>query len=58
MPPQTESSVLGPGIAGLFIQGLETGFVFSQFFQWLSATNRSKDPILCTIVVSVTVLGL
>ena len=55
---QSQASVLGPGIAGLFIQGIETGLVLSQFSQWFAALDRSENSILTTIVIFVTVVGL
>ncbi len=55
---QSQASVLGPGIAGLFIQGIETGLVFSQFSQWFTALDRSESSVLTTVVIFVTVVGL
>ncbi len=57
-PQQSQALVLSPGIVGLFIQGIETGLVFSQFYQWFSASDRSKSPTLSIVVVFVTVVGL
>ncbi|KAI9435743.1 hypothetical protein H4582DRAFT_619940 [Lactarius indigo] len=55
---QTHASVLGPGIAGLFIQGIETGLVIAQFSRWFCARDRSESPLLSTIVIFVTIVGL
>ncbi|KAH8988362.1 hypothetical protein EDB92DRAFT_1948038 [Lactarius akahatsu] len=52
------ASVLGPGIAGLFIQGIESGLIFTQFSRWLDARDRSESSLLSTIVIFVTVVGL
>ncbi|KAH9000594.1 hypothetical protein EDB86DRAFT_3075068 [Lactarius hatsudake] len=56
--PQSQASVLGPGIAGLFIQGIESGLVFAHFFQWFCARDLSESPVVTTIVIFVTVVGL
>lgn len=56
--PQSQASVLGPGIAGLFIQGIESGLVVAHFSQWFSALDRSESSVLTTIVIFVTVVGL
>jgi hypothetical protein len=55
---QSQVSVLGPGIAGLFIQGIETGLVFAQFSQWFYGSERNESSLISTIVVFVTVVGL
>jgi hypothetical protein len=59
-PPgsQSQASVLGPGIVGLFIQGIESGLVFAQFSQWFASLDRSESTVLTTIVIFVTVVGL
>lgn len=56
-PPQSMANVIGPGIAGLFIQGLETGFVMSQFCQWFS-TGRNETAARFTLIIFVTMVGL
>lgn len=56
--PQSEASALAPGIAGLFIQGIETGLVFSQFSQWCFGAERSEGSALSAVVIFVTVVGL
>ncbi|KAH9060672.1 hypothetical protein EDB87DRAFT_1683368 [Lactarius vividus] len=55
---RNHDSVLGPGIAGLFIQGIESGLVFAQFSQWFYARDRSESTLLSIIVIFVTVVGL
>ena len=55
---QSEASVLGPGIAGLFIQGIETGLVFAQFSQWLVSHGRSGSSVSTAIIIFVTIVGL
>ncbi|KAI9435746.1 hypothetical protein H4582DRAFT_620281 [Lactarius indigo] len=64
-PPQTHpgfthnrASVLGPGIAGLLIQGIESGLVIAQFSQWFTALDRGSGPGLSTVIIFVTVVGL
>jgi len=54
---QSISNVLGPGIVSLFIQGLETGLVFSQFSQWLSL-ERKEGIAISVLVIFVTTVGL
>jgi hypothetical protein len=56
-PPQSISNVLSPGIVSLFIQGLETGLVFSQFAQWLSL-ERKEGITITVLVLFVTTVGL
>jgi hypothetical protein len=55
---QSQVSVFGPGVTGIFIQGIETGLVFAQFSQWLNRPERSESSLISTIVVFVTVVGL
>ena len=55
---QSEVDVLGPGIAGLFVQGLETGLVIAQFCRWFSSPVRNDSTAFSTLVVFVTVAGL
>jgi hypothetical protein len=52
------TSLLGPGIAGLFIQGIESGLVFAQFSQWFNGCDRIESSLLSTVVVFVTLVGL
>ena len=56
--PQSQASVLGPGITDLFIQAIESGLVFAQFSQWFFASDRIESSLISTIVVFVTVVGL
>ncbi|KAH9039089.1 hypothetical protein EDB85DRAFT_317835 [Lactarius pseudohatsudake] len=55
---QSQASVLGPGIAGLFIQGIECGLVIAQFSQWFTALGRSDSSVLSIVIIFVTVVGL
>ena len=63
-PPGSSSgqaSVLGPGLVGLFVQGIETGLVFAQFSQWFYARDRNESTvssIKTTIVIFATGVGL
>jgi hypothetical protein len=56
-PFQSISNVLSPGIVSLFIQGIETGIVFSQFAQWLSL-ERKEGITITVLVLFVTTVGL
>ncbi|KAH9001829.1 hypothetical protein EDB86DRAFT_3100996 [Lactarius hatsudake] len=55
---QSQASVLGPGVAGLFIQGIESGLVIAQFSQWFAALDRSESSVMTAVVIFVTVVGL
>jgi hypothetical protein len=55
---QNQGMVIGPGIAGLFIQGIETGLVISQFCRWFSSTERNDSVAFSTLVIFVTMVGL
>jgi len=55
---QSQADVLGPGIVGLFFQGLETGLVIAQFSRWFSSPERNDSVAFSTLVVIVTVVGL
>ncbi|KAI0277176.1 hypothetical protein BGY98DRAFT_1097634 [Russula aff. rugulosa BPL654] len=61
LPPesmtQSQTDVLGPGIAGLFIQGVLTGLVLGQFCRWFSAAERHDSTAFSVLVVFVTVVG-
>lgn len=57
IPPQSISNVLSPGIVSLFIQGLETGLVLSQFSQWFSL-ERKEGITITVLVLFVTTIGL
>ena len=62
VPPQSQvSGVLSPGIqglAGLFIQGIESGLVFARFSQWFYGSDRSESSLVSIIAIFVTVVGL
>jgi len=49
---------VGPGIAGLFVQGLETGLVIAQLSRWFSSPVRNDSMAFSTLVIFVTVVGL
>ena len=55
---QSQVDVLGPGIAGLFVQGLETGLVIAQFSRWFSTPVRNDSVAFSILVLFVTVVGL
>ncbi|KAH9068010.1 hypothetical protein EDB83DRAFT_2519095 [Lactarius deliciosus] len=55
---QSQASVLGPGIVGLFIQGIESGLVIAQFSQWFATLDSSESSVLSTVIIFVTVVGL
>ncbi|KAI9448971.1 hypothetical protein BJY52DRAFT_1228032 [Lactarius psammicola] len=55
--PQAQTSMLGSGVAGLFIQGIESGLVFAQFSQWFYGSDRNESSLLSAVVVFVTVVG-
>ena len=54
----SQVSQLGPGIADIFIQGIESGLVLAQFSQWFSASDGIESSFSSTIVVFVTLMGL
>jgi len=56
--PQSQVHVLGPGIAGLFIQGIETGLVISQLCRWYSSQERNESMAFVILVLFVTAVGL
>ncbi|KAH9057615.1 hypothetical protein EDB87DRAFT_1017820 [Lactarius vividus] len=56
---QSLANVLSPGIVGLFIQGIETGMVFSQKLAiWLSLQGRSEHRFITILTVFITTVGL
>ncbi|KAH9060673.1 hypothetical protein EDB87DRAFT_1683369 [Lactarius vividus] len=57
-PMQSQTSVLGSGIVGLFIQGIGAGLVFAQFSQWFYGSDRRESSLLSAVIVLVTVVGL
>ena len=54
---QSVSEELSPGIVSLFIQGLETGLVISQFSQWLYL-GHAEGSAITLLVLFVTTVGL
>jgi len=55
---QDQGIVLGSCIAGLFLQGLETGLVIAQFCQWFSSPERNDSVAFSALVIFVTMVGL
>jgi hypothetical protein len=55
---QSGALLLGPGIADLFIQGIESGLVLAQFSQWFFASDHIESSFLSTVVVLLTLVGL
>ena len=51
------AALLGPGIVGLFAQGIASGLVLAEFFRWLLRARRETYPV-SIILVFVTVVGL
>ncbi|KAH9171485.1 hypothetical protein EDB89DRAFT_1107126 [Lactarius sanguifluus] len=54
----SQASMLGPGLVGVLIQGIETGLVIAQFSRWFSRPDRGGSAVLSTVVIFVTVVGL
>ncbi|KAF8266022.1 hypothetical protein EI94DRAFT_241449 [Lactarius quietus] len=54
---QSRASVLGPGIAGLVIQGIESGLVFAQFSQWFFGSDHIDHSLSSAVIVFVTLIG-
>ncbi|KAH9019811.1 hypothetical protein EDB85DRAFT_2153461 [Lactarius pseudohatsudake] len=54
---QSLGEVRAPGIVGLFVQGIQTGLVVSQWAQWLNLERRESTSMIA-LVVFVTVIGL
>lgn len=54
---QSQTDVLGPGIAGLLIQGVLSGLVLGQFCRWFSAAERNDSTAFSILVVFVTGVG-
>jgi len=55
--PQNTALALGPGIVGLFIQGIESGLVLAYFCRWLCTRGHGRY-FESTIVIFVTLVGL
>ena len=56
--PPSQASVLGPGIVGLLVQGIETGLIFAEFSRWFYRPGRRENFMSSTVVIFVTVIGL
>ncbi|KAH9020606.1 hypothetical protein EDB84DRAFT_566072 [Lactarius hengduanensis] len=54
----SQANVLSPGIVGLFIQGIETGMVFSQLATWLSLPRGTGHRFITVLTVFITTTGL
>ncbi|KAI9433971.1 hypothetical protein H4582DRAFT_959850 [Lactarius indigo] len=54
----SQASILGPGLVGILIQGIETGLVLAQFSRWFFRPGRGKSTVLSAVVIFVTVVGL
>lgn len=52
------ANFLGPGIVGLFIQGIETGMVFSQLATWLVLPGHTEHRFVTVLTVFITTIGL
>ena len=55
---QNQANILGPGIVGLLIQGIETGMVFSQLATWLSLPGRTEHRFITVLTIFITTVGL
>ncbi|KAH9020612.1 hypothetical protein EDB84DRAFT_1514989 [Lactarius hengduanensis] len=55
--PQSRVNALGPGIVGLFVQGIEIGMVFSQLATWMSLPGRSERRFITVLTVFITTVG-
>ncbi|KAI9459854.1 hypothetical protein BJY52DRAFT_1211640 [Lactarius psammicola] len=56
--PQSRVNIFSPGIIGLFIQGIETGLVFSQLATWLSLPRNTERRFITVLTVFITTVGL
>ncbi|KAH9056560.1 hypothetical protein EDB87DRAFT_1636029 [Lactarius vividus] len=54
---QSRVNVFGPGIIGLFIQGIETSMVFSQLVIWLSLPRRTEHRFITVLTIFITTIG-
>jgi hypothetical protein len=54
----SQAAIFGPNIIGIFIQGIESGLVFSQFSRWYFRPDRSGSYVVSIVVIFVTVVGL
>ncbi|KAH9019812.1 hypothetical protein EDB85DRAFT_2153462 [Lactarius pseudohatsudake] len=55
--PQSRVNALGPGIVGLFVQGIEIGMVFSQLATWMSLPGRTERRFITVLTVFITTVG-
>ena len=55
---QSQANILGPGIVGLFIQGIQAGMIFSQLATWLSLAGRTEHRFITALTVFITTVGL
>ena len=55
---QNQANVLGPGIVGLLIQGIQTGMVLSQLATWLSLPGRTEHRFIIVLTIFLTMVGL
>lgn len=53
-----QASVLGPGLVGILIQGIESGLVIAQSSQWYSRPDRNGSYVITMTVIFVTIVGL
>jgi len=51
-------STLAAGIVGLFVQGIETGLIFSQLAMWVSIPERTDSLLVIVVTMFSTVIGL
>ncbi|KAI9435575.1 hypothetical protein H4582DRAFT_2130548 [Lactarius indigo] len=50
-------NVFGPGIVGLFVQGIEAGMVFSQLATWLFLPGRTEHRFVTVLTIFITTIG-
>lgn len=55
---ECHANILGPGIIGLLIQGIQTGVVLSQLATWLSCPGRTEHRSITVLTVFLTTVGL
>jgi hypothetical protein len=55
---ESRANILGPGIIGLLIQGIQTGVVLSQLATWLSFPGRTEHRFITVLTVFLTTVGL
>ena len=57
-PSQNQADILGAGIVGLFIEGLQTGLVLAQLSRWFSTPERNENTAFSAFVIFMTAVGL